>query len=262
MLSIFENIVIRANILRTAQNSRGSPLLRLPPELRNAIWRLAFGEKMIYVHAHRIPRSDAYSMTYNAVDSVSKEPLKSLCFLPDPTVINPPIVPQLVSRQYWAEASEVFLDSCTFRIDLPRVFRELALSRQAVVPRIRRLMINSKDNLIFTEDWRKVLTNSYWVGKYVSLEGLQLEVDTYWAFGTLVTVDIMNDNIWKITNIPAMIRSFQQHKLKESLTTVAFKPYKFRWTYVDLTLLDPVIRMELLQHRPRRVSKRVRQGAV
>jgi hypothetical protein len=70
-----KNKIMVTDFFRTSLNSTASPLLHLPTELRNQIWHLAFGEKMLYVSARRDPtnRRKQPQLDYFLYDSVHEQ---------------------------------------------------------------------------------------------------------------------------------------------------------------------------------------------
>ena len=49
--------------------------------------------------------------------------------------------PKLVCRQFWSEASRIFLDSCVVRVSHQAPLLAFALSKQTMVQSVRKLMI-------------------------------------------------------------------------------------------------------------------------
>jgi len=236
--------------LRTLHNATQSLLLRLPAELRYAIWEIAFGNRMIYVDAYHYPHGPDYSsVDFTPYDEVCTDAVGER---------DRPVTPQLVCRQFWTETSQVFLSSCTFRVDYPYAFRAFALSEHSAVSRVRRLMIHvGGGSHNFPMYWHTVLTSSL-VGRFVSLEGLNFTGKVYWLPQKgLRDLDVMGSWLWKTRKLPSVIHSFQQHKLKAELTSVIFEPeLRAHEPPGDTEPINGAIREHLLQHRPRRLSKR------
>jgi hypothetical protein len=67
--------------------------------------------------------------------------------------------------------------------------------------------------------------------------------------------DVIEGSYWKSCKMSNLIRSFQQHKLGAELTSVTIKAYDNddEW---DARLTLDAIRIALLEHHPRRLSKR------
>jgi hypothetical protein len=68
----------------------------------------------------------------------------------------------------------------------------------------------------------------------------------------------MQGYFWMEPKLSGMVRPFQQRKLKEELTSVAFTPicvgHEPYWTAESI---NEAIRKQLLQHHPQRLSKRL-----
>lgn len=248
--------IMVTDFFRTFMNSTASPLLCLPAELRNQIWHLAFGGKILHVSVGRIPTEteEQPQLDYTLYDSISGKPKNRTT--PNSSL---PGAPQTVCRQYWAEASQVFFSSCALMIDEPAAFRCFAQSGEPIVSQIRRLivLVCGKKSHNFPMYWQGVF-NSTLVGHLASLEGVSLEGSVYWGpHRDSTEPDVMSGYHWKMIKMPGTIRSFQQHKLKEELTTVDFEP-KDPTNGRALTIgpINEAIRENLLRYCPRRLSKR------
>ncbi|KAJ4364924.1 hypothetical protein N0V95_000571 [Ascochyta clinopodiicola] len=235
----------------TAQNVLQSPLLHLPAELRNAIWMLVYGEMMVVVDFMHITSEGERSveLLFDIYKDVSTD-----LILPD----APTSAPKLVCRQFWAETSSVFLNSCTVRTGCGEAFRALALSKQPIVQHVRKLiiiswMIQAWD---FPRTWAKYLTSSI-VGCFRSLQGVELYIRVHDHEG-LGNTDVLNDAVWKSKKLPAVIRSFQQHKMQPVLTSVNYILCEHQGVENVKTprVINEAIRTELLKYRPRRLSRR------
>lgn len=92
------------------------------------------------------------------------------------------VVPQPVCRQYWAETSEMFIATCTFRIDDHLSFRVLASSTKPIVAQIRRFMIHASSSSArnFPVYWQDVFSSAL-VGRFVNLEGFRLTGKATWT---------------------------------------------------------------------------------
>lgn len=235
---------------RTSLNSTASPLLRLPAELRNQIWHLVFGDKMLRVSniecRHDSGKQDR--LLYAVFDSVNhKRPV-------DSSISR---APKPVCRQYWAETSHIFLTSCVVRVDWPTALKAFVKLGGPVIYRIRKLMINTT-NLDFPGLWRNVLNSSY-VGRLTSLEGVNFSGDIIYTgpLGPYLKEDVMRGHYWRKCKMPEIIRAFQQHRLKGELTSVTIKLSPYRQLQgVDVDSINEAIRKNLLHHCPRRVSER------
>lgn len=168
--------------------------------------------------------------------------------------------PQLVSRQFWAETSEVYLSSCTFRFNFLSGFRSLALSGHTVVPRSRRVMFHisadTPDAFNFPLHSHSNFTSSI-VGRFVRLEGVIFTGSVYWGpQGHITDTDLMGGEHWRKIHMAAVIRAFQQHSLKENLTHVTLLPESRPHDVWDAKPYNEAMRKALLQYQPRRLSKR------
>jgi hypothetical protein len=245
------------DFFRTSLNSTASPLLRLPAELRNQIWHLAFGEKILHVNVGRIPTEteEQPQLDYTLFDSNGR----SYEHTTPNSDWSLPGAPQTVCRQYWAEASQAFFSSCALMIDEPAAFRCFVQSGEPIVSQIRRLLVFvcDKKSHNFPMYWQDVF-NSTLVGRLTSLEGVKFSGVVYWGpHQNSTKTDVMSGYHWKMIKMPGTIRSFQQHKLKEELTTVDFQPEDP--TDGRASAIGPIneaIRENLLRHYPRRLSKR------
>jgi hypothetical protein len=78
--------------------------------------------------------------------------------------------------------------------------------------------------------------------------------------------DVMTDALWKPRKLPAIIRAFQQHQLKAQRTSAIFAKMVYDYSApvvesvtFDAQGLDRIIKDLLLDHHPRRHSKRDQQ---
>lgn len=172
-------------------------------------------------------------LDYTLYDSISGKPNNGTT--PNSSL---PGAQQTVFRQYWAEASQAFFSSCALMIDEPAAFRCFAQSGEPIVSQIRRLivLICGKKSHNFPMYWQDVF-NSTLVGRLVSLEGVSFTGIVYWGpHRDSTEPEVMSGYHWKMIKMPETIHSFQQHKMREELTTVDFEPDDERsrvshWTY-------------------------------
>lgn len=187
---------------KTAQNALQSSLLRLPAELRNMIWTFAYGNGLI------------------------EEDRVAYCGPKKPSLVYAESLgaPGLVSKQYWAEAWSVFLETCTFKFDTGDNWCSFLASGSPVVGKIRRLSLR----VWLTEQ----PVSCFWVvldelspsqvEKLKCLEGLKLEGD-YCLHTWQGAPTGMDDPKLEKAGVLKLIRIFQQFKLKRELTQVNFK---------------------------------------
>jgi hypothetical protein len=157
----------------------------------------------------------------------------------------------LVSRQFWYEASKVFLASCTFSFENALHLRTLLLDRKHLAARIRRLELNI-DRL---GEWAPTLTCSA-IRKLETLQGLTLILHNIGVVNRADSSDTWNSNDvmkLKTSDLPSAIRAFQQHELQERLITVAMLPPPY--AVAELRGLSGTIRGLLLEPHPRRHAK-------
>ncbi|KAH6625458.1 hypothetical protein C7974DRAFT_376970 [Boeremia exigua] len=237
----------------TARNAVHSPLLCLPAELREAIWKLAFDDQVIVVSYRRRKDGNGRNLSFQCFGTSSGHKAESGA-MHNAAESSPK--PKLVCRQFWAETSRVFLSSCRFQVNDARSFRELALSKQPVIPHIRRLNVYVWfAPHYFPAFWDDVFTSSL-VGRFVGLEGVTFAGELRFN-GAITDMDVMKGDRWGFRYLPTLIRSFQQHKLKENLTSVDFWVRNFaRQPRRDVVPLNAAIRTQLLEHHPRRLSQR------
>lgn len=162
--------------------------------------------------------------------------------------------PQLVCKQYWFEASEVLISSCTFMFHAPRYFQDFVLSGQNVVSQVRRVKMSL---VLHDTTWqRNEMTQTFSasaVGELKNLEGVHFEFYCWMQESPARwNSDLMKDASWARSKLPVVLRAFQQHPLKKELTKVTPK-------YNDSDRMPELcarIRGHLLEHHPRRTSGR------
>lgn len=151
------------------------------------------------------------------------------------------------------------------RVDEPNTFRTFVQSGEPIISQIRRVMVHTryKQSANFPANWEGVL-NAHFIGRLLRLEGVHFSGLVCWSgLKHRRVADIiagLRPNIRKMSKI---IRSFQQHKLKEELTIVNLKPRHFTADVASkVELINERIRRGFLQHRPRRLSKRDSENAL
>lgn len=237
----------------TAQNSISSPLLRLPAELRTKIWEFAYGDQIVEFSAHKSAPELDNPDVINCVAASRIGPGVILHLRGRATMPRP------ICKQYWSETSQAFFASATFEPNYPEALRALALSAPSWLQFLRRLVIvgHYSSPALALRSWTGSLTSSL-LGRFISLEGIVFDFAVYQDSGLFSRLDVLNDKQWKKTKLPTIIRAIQQHQMKPKLTTFTWKP----WVYgqpnqvVDPSAINEVIRIELLKHHPRRVSRR------
>ena len=241
--------------------------MKLPAELRNQIWQYAFGNLKVHV--------SLLSFNKRAEDSH-----EDLIYTVWAELLYPPhaALPQLklpstVCKQLYSEATAALYASSTFEFHEPHSFRSFALSSHPCVSRIQHLSIPS-----LSHHWEEALTSSL-VGNLKSLRGVELVYD-YWRHIEREPIPHAMHPRWK--GFWRVIRSFQQHKLESCFTEFVvttynmYKSKKQSFTqldkeevilrpgepqYKDLLQLQKGLKIGLLQHVPRRLSRRSNRGS-
>jgi hypothetical protein len=240
----------------TAKNSTQSPLLRLPAELRNKIWDYAYGNSVVNVNRVMYIGKD---LSYTSCQEHGVGQDRTNCH---GKKCSKPVKVPMVSKQFWYEAVAAFLESNTFEFDNPHALRKFAMSGLPHVAGIRRISIRSSDGLAYALDyWRKAWAASV-VEQMGGLRGVDLQLGLHHHDARELQKSIMKRPYGRLGNVPKMIRSFQQHQLNDRHTTVNL--VEFRWERgptpnTSYHTLAEAIRVELLDHHPRRLSTRERK---
>ncbi|XPS79001.1 hypothetical protein M3J09_010995 [Ascochyta lentis] len=128
------------------------------------------------------------------------------------------------------------------------------MSGSPLIPRVRRLFLISQVYCpdTFALEWADTLTPSI-VGRLESLQGLRLKLQMQndplesWHM-----IDIMDDRKRENSKLMEIIRTFQQHKLHEAITSVHIDLWvEAASRYLYLSRVCEVIRENLLQYEPR-----------
>ena len=161
-----------------------SPLLRLPAELRNIIWKLAYSEERLDVHACRCPPHHHSGLHFKGS------------------------APGLVCKQHWAEAVPIFLETCTFSFNDDTAFEEFLTTGSSVLAQVRRLAFYV--NFIFSDTeernaghWRDTLMKVLHLSHELErLEGVYISAKCstmYWIWGPL---DLSQKRyIWELVDL-------------------------------------------------------------
>ncbi|KAJ4343580.1 hypothetical protein N0V87_000347 [Didymella glomerata] len=233
----------------TAQNAVESPLLRLPAELRNAIWELVYGNQTVFIarSTRGLGLFRSSHAGYHRYD-------------PDPT--PPSRTPQPISKQYWAEAKDVFYYSATFDFRCLRAFEAFATapSTQAAVPYITRISIPTLlagRSYLFSNS---VLESDVAiVRRFSHLKGLEWNLRYMYPLIDLIQDPRLLDAPgWGPFRTSSIIQAFQQHNLEPSLISVKLDPMPLSFHHhppLDTTALSNAIRNLLLQHAPERSAR-------
>ncbi|KAF9692720.1 hypothetical protein EKO04_009235 [Ascochyta lentis] len=250
----------------TALNAVQSPLLRLPAELRNKIWSYAYGDEFVHVDQgfskHRLFRFHVcqHKGSSRPCGCSRNTPLFSI---------------PLVSKQFWWEVSASFQSSATLVFnteDSYNVLRAFLRSAHAFLAQVRYLeLLVLSEHWMYRGDLRGYALTSALVGTMKNLQGIRLSLD--FDFGPMYLLsdpDIMRSADWKGSGIPRIIQSFRQHKLNPDKIAVDVRLSMCPWRSVlhlngnfkpsasDLVSFEEAIKNALLDHHPRRLSKRMR----
>jgi hypothetical protein len=140
----------------------------------------------------------------------------------------------LVCKQFWAETTHMLFQTSIWVFHSHHDLRLLLNSKQACVPRIQKMIINSPNTetlVIFCSKWEQALT---WrlMRRLENLKDVSIYVYVKFDRNEMRTRrDLLNDQLWVKAKLPLIIRSFQQHKLISDLTIVCigarddYKPY-------------------------------------
>lgn len=221
------------------------------------IWRYAFGNLLVSIKA-------SSRKTINRSSPVLYQVFRNTDGL-RVKIASQLVVPGLVSKQFWYEAAAICLENTTFEFQEARDFLALAMSNADLVRRIRRISITvaitSRDDVqgnYYISQWASVLTSSV-VGRFVELRGL--EFDLFLDHGPralLRSIDVLDDVQWKARKLPQILRSFQQHQIRDKLTEVTVTYFPKTDPELDTNPLAQAILTQLLDYHPRRGSKRIR----
>ncbi|KAF2000865.1 hypothetical protein P154DRAFT_522146 [Amniculicola lignicola CBS 123094] len=253
------------------RNSAISLLLRLPAELRNEIWRYAYGDLTVHVRSsgqgrpkYYVCRSAHSMLDYYHMSLEGSSPdsrfrwnqealnipgLFSCC--PREKELTRFTLP-LVSKQYWCEASAIFLESVTFDFKFPRTFSMFMESSQISIPRIQNLAFEI--TVGFGPRWPAALTCKA-IGKFRDLQGVQLRL----SVSVVGPLGFPSDGIqFKRLTVP-----FQQWQLDAEKTGVlVFNRWEMPWPGrpSNLRAMAEKYRKGVLDHRARRKSRRRGKG--
>jgi hypothetical protein len=129
----------------------------------------------------------------------------------------------LVCKQFWSETSRVIYQNSTWVFHNPHDLILFINSRQAVVSRVQKVVINAQDNeslVAFCNKWQQALT---WrnMRYFRCLRGFGLRIEVNYDRNEMRNrTDLMKDQMWVKARLPLIIRAIQQHKLEPDLTTV------------------------------------------
>ncbi|KAH6625435.1 hypothetical protein C7974DRAFT_201525 [Boeremia exigua] len=232
-------------------------LFRLPAELRNQIWELAYGTQIIHVALASLNKTAATSHPDLSYTARLSETL--------PYHETPLRLPPTVSKQFHAETTAAFYATSTFFFTEPHAFRAFALAPHACVPRVARLRIQR-----LTHHWDDALVCSL-LGRLRGLRGVWL---TQHVNGRWVPRGHAAKGLWRV------VRAFAQFELEAAATRFELvlcdvvegpDPMGAMWTrrvhmrpgmlgYAEWVGLQRELTQGLLEYTPRRLSRRLAGG--
>jgi hypothetical protein len=169
----------------------------------------------------------------------------------------------LVCKQFWAEANSELFATCTSCFQEAGALQSFALSDQASVSCIPRLLIRFPLGRYSTTSWRPVLRASL-LGKFQSLEGVHLQIDISRSDyqDALRSNDGTHSVFWTSRQLPPVTHALQQHQVQEALNTVTIRiqkhPSERPVKSNRLQGIEQAIKRQLLNPHERRMSTRGR----
>lgn len=212
----------------TTQNAEESPLHRLPPELRNAIWKILYSNKDVEVNTlyNRSAFKARPALVYRIVNRY-RDHAQSLEEVDGPAPI---------SKQFWAETTSIFFSSAIFEFNAAESFRVFSMThqRQAFIPRITHLRVDSKrpsrrafdyKSHGFWSTWAAAL-NPITLGQFNSLEGFEWSVTCFAGPQKMQSQNLsLADEIWDKSKLMSIVRALQQRRLRPKLTVIQFRNF-------------------------------------
>ena len=193
-----------------------SPLLRLPAELRNIIWKLAYSDERLDVQACCCQPRHHSGLRFKGS------------------------APGLVCKQHWAEAAPIFLETCTFWFKDDSAFKEFLTTGSSVPAQVRRLAFHV-DLILFSEerngkDWGNTLMKvSHLSHELERLEGVHISA-TNWFYEAWMwqRFDLLGkDCIWSLVGLSELVWFFQRYRLKRELTSCNITDLKKSYSEKD-----------------------------
>ncbi|KAF2821987.1 hypothetical protein CC86DRAFT_425547 [Ophiobolus disseminans] len=253
----------KASIAAMIHNRTESPLLCLPPELRNKIWEYVYGGNVVHItfRSRSDRQLDSALVCKPCTQQMDPRKNRDCC---DQNVSTAIFIP-FVCKQYFAEASTTFFASNIFGVDECSAFRAFVSSNPGFVARVKQLIIQAT-HAHFGASWGSAL-NSASLGYFKSLKGVSLAIPiSLRDMRLLQRPDIMHDAQWKAFKVSAVIRAFQQHRLDAEVTTVNLvgMGHFYDWhtgrhktlDETEVGIINGNIKAQLLEHHARRVSRR------
>ncbi|KAF2475146.1 uncharacterized protein BDR25DRAFT_340031 [Lindgomyces ingoldianus] len=265
----------------TQFNAAHSPLLRLPTELRDQIWKYIFADLVIHprTRAPHHPPTLHYFICYTPAQtrdlyswsllgarpgsprtwaSPDLEVAETGCYCPSSKRFCVP----MVCKQFYYEVLPIVFSTCIFsfrdRVDL----HTFALSPSSHVSDVQNISLEIFSPAYFS-DWNPTLTISSIIDQFRSLKSVKLTLNSQ-SFGSLKAIPTnllappkMLPN-GAVRTLFSIICALQQFQLEAEKTTVVVQQRRRGADRItELRALAEQVRRHLLHHRPRRRSKRL-----
>jgi len=168
-----------------------------------------------------------------------------------------PKLPGRVSKQYWTETSQLFVDTCIPTFDDAGAFRDFVKWDHPLVARISRVRINAVVSFWHSPvglSSADVLSST---PTLENLQGLTFEIgfSVYVSSGHFLKapldgVSIMSHPMWANSGLLDIVRYSQQHKLRRELTKCTLVSLNDDWleNKMDLPEIEATVRGLLLDY--------------
>lgn len=198
----------------TARNSLESPLLRLPAEIRNQIWDLVYDGMAVAVR-HTSTKTRMIVRDNRGVGVAFRDHCRT---------------PDLICKQYWAEASAIALGKYCFYFSTPEELYAFVSTSGPYIARIRQieleLDLDMGEKSRNEVQWVKALS-SCTSDRFESLEDVTLVCMLWVPDHVRLAQDgeLMENQILQKCGLTTIIQILQQHRLKEELVTIYIDSY-------------------------------------
>lgn len=231
-------------------NEEASPLLRLPRNVRDRIWDLAYGSLVLHTEPSCIDQkmkpSGHYAFSYYFCEEPD-QPLTSTqttdcCATTRRDGKMTPFFWPIVDKQFWTEAIKMFYTTATFKVGNSIDLYILASSQQQSVRRMRNLIVRLGFGIKHHNRIWSPARCSNVIKNFENLKGLTLLIgrvvednENYsgtcmaWNYddhgkphGSVTRGSRLEGSSWEEHRnwFPVFLRSFQQHHLQPGLTRV------------------------------------------
>jgi hypothetical protein len=230
-------------------DNMASSLLRLPRNVRERIWKYAYGSLVLHAEPscanQKMKPSGHYGFRYyfcQAPDEVCADSsrMTECCPAASRAGTRSPFFWPIVSKQFWTETIDIFYASATFKVGTSIDLYILASSQQQCVRRMRYLVVRLGFGIKHhNRIWSPGRCSSV-IKNFESLKGLILLIGrpvednenysgTMWTSnhhsngklrGTVIRGSRLEGSSWDEQRnwFPAFLRAFQQHPLQPELT--------------------------------------------